>query len=132
MKKIKKTNKELRKFGLTLAVAFALFGFLFLWRGKPAAPYLLGIAGFFLVFGLLLPRVLAPIEWLWMKMAHAMGWVVTRVLLTITFFLVITPLGFLMRLMGKFQLRLKFDPGIDSYWEDVDPNGPTSRADKPY
>jgi len=132
MKKIRKTNKELRKFGLTLAVAFALFGFLFLWRGKPAAPYLLGISGFFLVFGLLFPRILGPIEWLWMKVAHAMGYVVTRVLLSITFYLVITPLALAMRLLGKDLLKLRFDPGMESYWLDVDPNGPTSRADKPY
>ena len=89
MKSKKKTDKELRKFGITLAIAFAIFGGLFLWRGKPAGPYLLYIAGFFFVFGLLLPRILMPVEWAWMKAAHALGFVMTRVLLTLTFFLII-------------------------------------------
>ena len=88
-----KTTKELRKFGLTMAVAFLIIGSLFLWRGKPVWPYLLGLSGFFLLSGLLLPRTLGPAEWAWMKLAHVLGTVMTTILLTLTFYLVITPLG---------------------------------------
>ena len=128
----KKTNRELRKFGITIAIAFAIFGGLFLFRGKPAGFYLLAIAGFFFVFGLIWPRVLAPVEWVWMKFAHALGYVMTRVLLTLTFYLFITPMGLVMRLFGKDLLNLKFVKDSKSYWVPVDPEGPTSRVNKPY
>ncbi len=127
-----KTNKELRKFGLTLAIAFAILGSLFLWRDKPAGPYLLLIAGFFFIFGLVLPRALMPIEWVWMKVAHVLGFVMTRLLLTLTFYLVITPTGLVMRLLGKDPLRMRLVKNEKSNWVRVDPEGPTSRTDKPY
>jgi predicted anti-sigma-YlaC factor YlaD len=128
----KKTKRELRKFGLTMAVAFAVFGGLFLWRAKPVWPYFFGIAGFFLIFGLLFPNLLAPIEWAWMKMAHLLGQVMTRLILTLTFYLVITPLGLIMKLSGKDPLHRQFDRSASTYWVPVDPDGPTSRPDKPY
>jgi len=69
MASIGKSNKDLRIFGITMACAFAVFGGLFLWRAKPVWPYLFGMAAIFLIFGLLWPRTLAPIEWAWMKSA---------------------------------------------------------------
>jgi hypothetical protein len=132
MKMFKKTSIELRKFGLVMACAFTVFGGLFLWRAKPVWPYLFGLAAFFLVFGLLFPRVLAPIEWLWMKMAYYLGQVMTRVILSFTFYLIVTPIGLAMRIFGKDPLSRKFDGNADSYWVPVDPDGPTSRPNKPY
>ena len=127
-----RTNRDLRKFCITMACALAVFGALFLWREKPVWPWLFGVSGFFLFFGLLLPQVLKPIEWAWMKMAHFMGQIMTRVILTLSFYLVITPLGLIRRLLGKDQLNLKFDKNASSYWIPVDPDGPVSRPDKPY
>lgn len=128
----KKTSKELRKFGLTIGFAFVVFGSLFLWRAKPVWPYLFAIGGFFLVIGLILPRALTPIEWIWMKLAHALGTVMTRILLSLTFYLMITPIGLVMKLFGKDPLNLKFIKNANSFWVPVDPKGPTSRTDKPY
>lgn len=127
-----KSKRELRKFGVTMGCAFAVFGGLFLWRAKPVWPYLFGIAAFFLIFGLLLPRLLAPIEWAWMKMAHFLGQIMTRVILSLAFYLVITPLGLIMKLFGKDMLHRRFDSSVSTYWVPVDPEGPTSRPDKPY
>jgi len=128
----KKTNKELRIFGITMATGFAILGALLLWKAKPAGPYLLYIAATFLLSGLILPRILSPIEWLWMKIAHALGYVMTRVLLTITFYLAITPMGLLMRILGKDLLNLKLSKDAQTYWTPVEPDGPTSRPNKPY
>ena len=127
-----KSNVELRKFGLTMAIAFAAIGGFMLWRDKPAWMYLFAIAGFFLVFGLTLPRLLAPIEWAWMKFAYALSFVMTYVLITLIFYVAITPIGLVMRLLGKDPLALKFDKNAKSYWVPVDPNGPCSRLDTPY
>lgn len=128
----KKSLKELRKFGITMAVAFGIIGALFLWRDKSVWPYLFGLSGFFVVFGLILPRVLQPIEWAWMKMAQAIGSVMTRIILTLTFFLVITPLGLIRRLFNKDPLEIKFRRPVESYWVAVEKDGPTSRPEKPY
>jgi len=132
MDMFKKSSQELRKFGITMAIAFTVFGSIFWWRDNHLWQYLYGIGGFFLVFGLILPKVLAPIEWAWMKAAHAMGIVMTYILLTLTYVIVITPIGLLMRIFGKDPLKRKFDPQTASYWVTVDPEGPASRPDKPY
>ena len=129
---MKKTNKELRKFGFTIGIALAVFGGIAWWRDAAAAPYLLAVAGAFAVFGLVLPRALAPIEYLWMKLALVLSYVMTRVILTLAFFLAITPTGFLLRLMGKDLLSLKIDRTAPSYWVRVDPDGSQGRHDKPY
>ncbi len=127
-----KSNRELRKFGFTMAVAFALVSGLFFWREVEAWRYTAAIAGIFALGGALLPRILAPVEWAWMKLAHYLGTVMTFVLLTLTFFLLITPLGVIMRLFRADLLALKFNPQIESYWVKVDPEGPVSRPGKPY
>lgn len=132
MGQTKKTSRELRKFGITMAVALGIFGSLFLWRDKPAWPYLYAAAGMFLFLGVIAPRLLAPVEWAWMKMAHYLGLVMTRVILTITFYLVVTPLAVAMKLFGRDPMNRKFDPDATTYWVPVDPDGPTSRPEKPY
>ena len=127
-----KTNKELRKFGITMTIAFAVFGSLFCWQDKSVWPYLFYVAGAFLLLGFAVPRALAPIEWAWMKLAHAMGIVMTNVILILTYFLAITPIAILMKFFGNDPLNRKFDNKTASYWVAVDPEGPISRPDKPY
>jgi hypothetical protein len=125
-------TRTLRKFGITMCVALAIFGGLALWRDKASSLYLFGASAFFLVCAVILPRALVPIEWAWMKFGHYMGLVMTTVLLTLTFYLMITPLGLLMRLFGKDLLERKFDKNAKSYWYPVETDGPCSRPDKPY
>ena len=131
----KKTQTEaqrLRKFALVMTVAFAILGSLLLWRGREWAEYLLYVAGFFLVMGLVAPKLLGPIERIWMKFARALGVVMTTIILTLTFFLLMTPMGLLLRAMGKDLLGLRGDPEIQTYWAPVEEDGPCSRPDKPY
>ncbi len=134
----KKTTKELRNFGLVMAGAFAVLGAISYWRNSlpdnesTIWPYMFGLAGFFLVFGLIFPRVLTPIEWFWMKLAFVLSIIVTHILVTLTFYIVITPVGLLMRLFGNDPLRLKFAKKEDSYWVKVEDDGPHTRFDKPY
>jgi len=129
---MKKSNSELRKFGLVMAVPLALIGGLMLWRGREGFWWLFGIAAFFLVSGLAVPMVLAPIKKAWMAFARVLSIGMTYVVLTLTFFVVIMPVGFLMRLAGKDSLKLKWKSSEATFWEAVEPDGPTSRADKPY
>lgn len=132
MKHKPKTKKELRKFGMVMAVPLALIGAYFWWKGRVAYPYVLGAAAFFLLSGLLVPQILRPIEKGWMKFAEVMSAIMTRVILTLAFFLVITPFGLLMRLMGKDLLDMRLEPDRETYWVPTEPDGPGTRPDKPY
>jgi hypothetical protein len=129
---VKKTRKELRKFGFVMAAGFAVVGGLLFWREKAAAPYLLGASGVFLLAAVVVPQMLAPIEWAWMKVASLLGAIVTRVLLTLTYYVAITPLALVARMLGKDSLMLKRSPSTESYWIPVEPGGPCDRPEKPY
>lgn len=132
-RKQKTETQRLRSFGLVMAVALGIFGSLAVfWRGHAWGEYLWYAGGAFLLLGLLAPRLLAPIERVWMAFAVVLGTVMTTIILTLTFFVVMTPMGLLLRLTGKDLLGLEGDPEIDSYWVPVDADGPASRPDQPY
>lgn len=87
-------------------------------RGKFAtASYVLTIAGAALiVLGLLAPRLLVvPRKW-WMKLAEAMAYVSSRIILAIVFFLVLTPIGLIKRALGWDPLQRRA-ASRDSFWE---------------
>jgi hypothetical protein len=128
----KKTNNELRRFGLVMTVPLSLIGIYLWWKGRGTYPYVLGAAGFFLAAGFLTPGVLRPVEKVWMKFAEIMGAIMTRVILTLAFYVVITPFGLLLRLMGKDLLDIRMDRPRDTYWIPIEPDGPAFRSDKPY
>ena len=127
-----KSPRQLRKFGINIAIPLLIIGCILIWRHRWTGPYFIVLAGFFLLSGLLIPRYLAPIERVWMAFAHVLGVVMTYVLLTVTFFLVITPMGLFLRLIGKDLLNKKISSKKYSYWVAVEPGGPCSRPDKPY
>jgi len=127
-----KSRVELRKFGFVMTVPLAAITAWLLWKGKGSYPYLGAASAFFLLSALLAPTVLRPIEFVWMKLAALLGAVMTRVILTLAFILVITPLGLLLRIMKKDLLDTREAGRRDSYWHPVEPDGPSSRSDKPY
>jgi hypothetical protein len=92
-----------------------LAGFLF-WRGKESFEIILVIGSALLVLGLVIPIVLKPIYWVWMILAVILGWIMTRVILSLLFFVVITPIGLFSRLFGGKFLDLEWDKSKESYW----------------
>lgn len=116
IRNIKSGKRDLRKFGLTVGIALGIFGGLFLWRGKGYYDILFYIAGAFLLLSLTVPIVLKPIQKVWMALAVILGWVMTRVILSILFFAVVTPIALISRLFGKGFLDLEFDESTESYW----------------
>lgn len=115
-----------------MAIAFGLLTSLLWWLDKSTWHVMAWIAGGFLAPALIWPALLLPVEWAWMKMALVMGYVMTRVLLALTFYLVMTPLGLIMRLVGQDSLQLRRNPEQSSYWIAVEDDGPCSRPEKPY
>ncbi|MDP8260309.1 MAG: SxtJ family membrane protein [Candidatus Gygaella obscura] len=116
IKNIKSTKKELRQFGIVMGVVCGLLGALFLWRQKDYYPYLFAISALFLSLGFVLPIILKPIQKVWMSIAVLMNFVMTRVILSILFYLIVTPIGLLAKLFGKQFLDLKIDKRKKSYW----------------
>jgi hypothetical protein len=73
------------------------------------------IGALFAGLGLVLPRVLKPLYLVWMSLAAILGYFVSRIILTVLYFFVITPIGLFMRLLGKDILDKKMD-SRQSYW----------------
>ena len=127
-----RTVQELRKFGFAFTGGLTVLGSLLLWRGKAPGPYVLGAAALVLTLALLAPAALRPLE---KVLATIFRWVtaaITYVVLVLTYYLVVTPMGIVMRLLGKDPLHLKREPNRPSFWVPVEEDGPHSRPDKPY
>ena len=112
----KATARDLRKFGLTVGGVFVLFGLFFLWRHKPWHWWLLVPGATLVMFGAILPRSLKWIFVVWMGVAMGVGVIVSTVLLTLTFFLIMTPVGLVARLAGKDFLSRRREVSASSYW----------------
>ena len=90
--------RELRRFGLTVGGAFALLGAISRWRGHDTAPVVLWtLAGLLVVPALVWPALLEPVRHYWMRGALVLGEFNSRVILGVFYFVVMAPLGFLMR-----------------------------------
>ena len=116
VEKIKADKKKLRDFGFIMALAFMVITVIFYLKRQiylnPAI-----IASFlFLGAGIFRPQVLKHFYIIWMKLANILSWIMTRVILTIVFFLVLTPLGIIVKLTGRDLLDLKMDKNALSYW----------------
>jgi len=116
IKNIKSGRRELRQFGITVGIVLGLLGCFFIWRQKEWCYYFIIISFVFLLFGLVFPLLLKPVHKVWMALAIFMGWCMTGVILGVLFYLVVTPIGLLMRLCGKDFLDRKFDSTVQSYW----------------
>ena len=113
-----------RAFGLVVGGLFMLLGSWPIVHGFTPRWYLVGPAAFLVLFGLVAPRVLAPLNRAWMRLGLLLHRIVAPVLMGIVFFGVVLPIGLFMRLRRKDLLRLKFDRRATSYWIVRDPPGP--------
>jgi len=117
-----------RSFGLVFAGFFAIVGLLPLVTGGQIRYWALLVGAIFLLLGLAIPAVLAPLSRVWMKFGQFLHKIVSPIVLGIMFFLVVTPIGVLMRLLGKDPLRLKLDREARSYWITREPPGPAPES----
>lgn len=114
-----------RSFGFVFAGVFTIITLVKLWRGWSDWGYLwLGLAVAFAVAAAAAPSILAPLNRIWLKIGLALHKVMTPLIMGLLFFLVVTPIGLIMRATGKDILRLKRSPEEKSYWIDRTPPGP--------
>jgi polyferredoxin len=116
-KNIKETKSDLRKFGLTVGIVLLLISALLFYFDKSSAPYIGVIGGFLFLAGTLIPQVLKPFNKIWMGLAIVLGFIMSRLILTILFYIVLTPISFIAKLVGKRFMILKYDKSVKTYWE---------------
>lgn len=113
-----------RFFGLTFFVVFLLIALWPLLHHGPVRLPFLGLALAFLGIALLAPAWLGPLNRLWLKFGALLHAITSPLILGIMFFVVMLPIGLVMRLLGKDLLRLRFDRAASSYWIRREPPGP--------
>ncbi len=117
MKKKPITKKQLRTFGLVLALFFGAIGLVHFLKGHtPQNYWFWGVAGLVLLVSLAIPGLIKPIYHVALFLGHILGWINTRLILGLIYFLIFTPIGLMMRLLGKDPLHRKFDKQATSYW----------------
>jgi len=113
------TPRDLRRFALTVGGAFALLGALLLWRERGAWWVALTIGVALAAAGIVAPRRLGPVQRGWMRVALAISRVTTPIFMGIVYFLVLTPTGLVMRLVGRRPLARPRD--ATTFWVDRPP-----------
>jgi hypothetical protein len=116
------TRRQLRSFGFLVGGIFALLG---VWpavvHGLPWRVWALLLAGILVVPAALHPPLLVWPYRGWMAIGHALGFINTRIVLSLFFYLVLTPVGVVLRWMGKDSMRRDWDPGAASYRQPREP-----------
>jgi len=115
--KLDRSPRALRRFGFTVGFVILLLGCVLLWRHRVAGWPLTSIGTVLALAAALAPLRLKWVHGPWMIVSLALGWIVTRILLTIVFFFVVTPIGLLHRVFGKRVIEVAFEADAASYWQ---------------
>ena len=113
-----------RNFGVVFFIVFLLIGLYPLLKGNDLRIWSLIISFIFLALGLINSRILTPLNRLWFKFGLLLGKFISPIIMGIIFFIVVTPIGIIMRLFKKDLLNLKFNKK-ETYW--IDKKGPKSK-----
>lgn len=104
-----------RSFGLVFFIFFLIIAFYPVFNGNEIKIYFVIISLIFLVLGLINSAILSPLNKIWLKFGLLLGKIVSPIVMGIIFFLVVTPIGILMRILGKDILNLSYNKK-KSYW----------------
>jgi carbamoyltransferase len=110
-------RNEWKKFGIGLSIILAVFATIQWVRGNPIFLLFYLTACIILASGLLFPIVLKPLFILFSYIGFGLGWIMTRVILSVLFFLILTPIGLISRLFRKRYLQTNISTNEKSYWE---------------
>ena len=112
---IKSSRKDLKNFGVTIGFILLMIGAFLFVREKDSFIYFSSIGSILIILGGITPFILKPIYKIWMIFAVIIGWIMTRIILSVLFFSIITIIGLFTRLIGKDFLNLK-SKSNESYW----------------
>ena len=113
-----------RSFGIVFFIVFILVALYPLLYSGEIRIWSIVLSLIFLTLGLLNSKILTPLNKIWFKFGIILGKIISPIIMGVIFFLVVTPIGLLMRLLGKDLLNLKYNKN-KSYW--IEKNGPKSK-----
>ncbi len=120
IKNIKTNKEEIRKFGYLIGGVLIAISIFMLWKDVSFYKLIFVIGVSFILLGYFIPKILKPIYIIWMTFATILGWIMTRVILTILFYLIVTPIGLIARMFGVKFLDLSWRNNVNSYWNKRD------------
>lgn len=119
LKSIQSGRKQLREFGLLIGgLAFFYGSYLLLLKDKGQSYTFLSIGAALIMLGILKPNFLLYPQKIWMGLAITIGWFMSRVILSLLYFGLLTPIALILKLKNIQLLTFKFDPTNDSYWTE--------------
>ena len=104
-----------RSFGILFSIVFALIAFWPLMSGNSFRVWPIPVSIIFLILAVINSKLLTPLNLAWIKFGEILGRVISPIVMAFVYFLIITPIGILMRLIGKDLLKTKFSNN-NSYW----------------
>ena len=113
-----------RSFGMVFTLVFLVVGIWQISTGKSLGWYFFASAILFFIVTITFPSLLGPFNRVWFKFGLLLGQAVNPVILGLVFFLVVTPIGIVRRLLGKDSLHLIPKPNLKSCWIERNPTGP--------
>ena len=114
MNKIKISSN--RNFGLVFFIVFLIVSTWPLTYEEPVRTWSAIISSVFLILGLMNSKLLTPLNKLWFKFGMILGAIIAPIVMGVVFFLVITPIGIIMRIMGNDLLKKRYDKKKATYW----------------
>jgi saxitoxin biosynthesis operon SxtJ-like protein len=111
-----RSPRALRRFGFTVGSVILFLGSVLLWRHLSVGWLVISIGTVLLLAAAFVPTMLQWVHGPWMIVSFLLGWIVSGIVLTLVFFLVVTPLGLLQRLFGKNAIDAGFKADAPSYW----------------
>jgi hypothetical protein len=117
LKHIDNSDSAVKKTGLTVGVVLILISLLLWWLDKSSFMYFSISGGLLIIFAFIAIPILRPFHKLWMTLALLMGFVMSRVILTLLYYLILTPIGLLAKIVGKKFMPLGFEKNAATYWE---------------
>jgi len=110
-------SKENNKgFGLLFFIVFLLIGLWPLIKGDSPRILFFPIALVFLILGIMNAKILTPLNRSWIKFGEILGKIIAPIVMAFVYFVVLTPLSFLIRILGKDLLKVKFSNKVNTYW----------------
>ena len=104
-----------RSFGILFSIVFAIIAFWPIINGNPLRLWSIPISIIFLILGLLNSKLLNPLNIVWVKFGELLGRIIAPIVMAIIYFIIVTPIGLFMRLIGKDLLNIKFSKA-NTYW----------------
>ena len=123
------SRRELRWFGALFALFFALAGGLIWWRfhAPTTAGVLWSVAAIITILFCAVRAIRKPIYLGWMYLVYPIGWVVSHAVVVFVYYLVVTPIGRVMLMLGRDPMERRLDAGAESYWVEHEPGGDPAR-----